>query len=197
METSYTSIRGLVWAIPILGFIGTVSGLSYAIGGFGRVLSQTDDPSQLIEALKGVTGGLATAFETTLLALVAALLVQMAITFQKKREEEFTKPEKVKAYKPVPLHKVTSRPKFTRGVCKPEPYPPKAKKLGIEGRVEIEVELRHDGTVGDAIVISGLGYDIDAAAIEAIRKCPFEPGSISGKPVTTRITVGITFIIED
>jgi biopolymer transport protein ExbB/TolQ len=89
METSYNSIRGLVWAIPILGFIGTVSGLSYAIGGFGRVLSQTDNPTQLIEALKGVTGGLATAFETTLLALIAALLVQMAMTFQKKREEEF------------------------------------------------------------------------------------------------------------
>jgi biopolymer transport protein ExbB/TolQ len=89
METSYNSIRGLVWAIPILGFIGTVSGLSYAIGGFGRVLSQTGDPSQLIDALKGVTGGLATAFETTLLALIAALLVQMAMTFQKKREEEF------------------------------------------------------------------------------------------------------------
>lgn len=89
METSFTAIRGLVWAIPILGFVGTVSGLSYAIGGFGRVLSQTDDPTQLIEALKGVTGGLATAFETTLLALIAALLVQMLMTFQKKREEEF------------------------------------------------------------------------------------------------------------
>ncbi|TWU05762.1 MotA/TolQ/ExbB proton channel family protein [Stieleria varia] len=89
METSFNLIRGLVWAIPILGFIGTVSGLSSAIGGFGRVLSQTDDPAQLIDALKGVTGGLATAFETTLLALIAALLVQMAMTFQKKREEEF------------------------------------------------------------------------------------------------------------
>lgn len=89
METSFNLIRGLVWAIPILGFIGTVSGLSLAIGGFGRVLSQTDDPGQLIDALKGVTGGLATAFETTLLALIAALLVQMAMTFQKKREEEF------------------------------------------------------------------------------------------------------------
>ena len=89
METSYNSVRGLVWAIPILGFIGTVSGLSGAIGGFGKVLSQTEDPSELIGALKGVTGGLATAFETTLLALVAALTVQMAITFLKKQEEEF------------------------------------------------------------------------------------------------------------
>jgi biopolymer transport protein ExbB/TolQ len=89
METSFTAIRGLVWAIPILGFVGTVSGLSTAIGGFGRVLSQTEDPSQLIQALKGVTGGLATAFETTLLSLIGALLVQMLMTFQKKQEEEF------------------------------------------------------------------------------------------------------------
>jgi len=89
METSFNLIRGLVWAIPILGFIGTVSGLSIAIGGFGRVLSQTEDPTKLIGALQGVTGGLATAFETTLLALMAALLVQMAMTFQKKQEEEF------------------------------------------------------------------------------------------------------------
>lgn len=89
METSFNLIRGLVWAIPILGFIGTVSGLSIAIGGFGSVLSQTDDPAKLISALQGVTGGLATAFETTLLALIAALLVQMTMTFQKKQEEEF------------------------------------------------------------------------------------------------------------
>ncbi len=88
-ETSYSLIRNLVWAIPILGFIGTVEGLSSAIGGFGRVLSDTQDPALLIGALKGVTGGLATAFETTLVALIAALLVQMAMTSLKKSEEEF------------------------------------------------------------------------------------------------------------
>ncbi len=123
--------------------------------------------------------------------------VRVGNTLMKAPEEEFTEPREVKAYKPVPLHKVTRRPTFERGVCKPEPYPPTAKKLGIEGRVELEVELRHDGTVGTVIVVSGLGYDIDAAAVEAIKNCPFEPGSISGRPVTTRIIIGITFIIED
>lgn len=88
-ETSYSTVRNLVWAIPILGFIGTVEGLSSAIGGFGRVLSETQDPSALIDALKGVTGGLATAFETTLVALVAALVVQMLMSILKKQEEEF------------------------------------------------------------------------------------------------------------
>lgn len=89
METSYALIRGFIWAIPVLGFIGTVMGLSVAIGGFGDVLSKTSDPSALADSLKGVTGGLSTAFETTLLALIFALFLQLMTTFLHKNEEEF------------------------------------------------------------------------------------------------------------
>ena len=88
-ETSYALLKGFVWAIPVLGFIGTVLGLSQAIGGFGSVLSNTEDMSQIANSLQLVTAGLATAFETTLEALVAALVIQMAFTFLKKSEEEF------------------------------------------------------------------------------------------------------------
>lgn len=89
METSFSLLRGFIWAIPVLGFIGTVMGLSVAIGGFGDVLSKTSDPAALAESLKGVTGGLATAFETTLLALLFALTLQLVVTFLHKSEEEF------------------------------------------------------------------------------------------------------------
>lgn len=89
METSYSLLRGFIWAIPVLGFIGTVLGLSVAIGGFGEVLSQTSDPTALADSLKGVTAGLSTAFETTLLALLFALVLQMLVTFLRKGEEEF------------------------------------------------------------------------------------------------------------
>jgi biopolymer transport protein ExbB/TolQ len=89
METSYALLRGLIWAIPVLGFIGTVLGLSDAIGQFSGVLQTADDISMIKDSLKGVTGGLATAFETTLQALVAALFIQMMLTFLKKSEEEF------------------------------------------------------------------------------------------------------------
>ena len=91
---------------------------------------------------------------------------------------------------------MTRRPRFKNGLCKPE-YPVRAKRLGIEGRVQLEVELRADGTVGEIKVVKSLGFGLDAAAIKAIKNCPFEPGQIAGQPVTTRITVGITFIIED
>lgn len=89
METSYSLVGGFVWAIPVLGFIGTVLGLSDAIGGFGAVLQQTEDMAQIKTALQGVTGGLSTAFVTTLQALVAALIIQLFLTFLKKSEQEF------------------------------------------------------------------------------------------------------------
>jgi hypothetical protein len=89
METSYALVQGFVWAIPVLGFIGTVLGLSGAIGKFSGVLGDAGDITQIASALKGVTGGLATAFDTTLVALVAALIVQLLMTVLKKEEEEF------------------------------------------------------------------------------------------------------------
>ena len=89
METSYALVQGFVWAIPVLGFIGTVLGLSQAIGEFTGVLGAAGDISHITSALKGVTGGLATAFDTTLVALVAALCIQMQMTVVKKEEEEF------------------------------------------------------------------------------------------------------------
>ncbi|MFI4852639.1 MAG: MotA/TolQ/ExbB proton channel family protein [Gimesia chilikensis] len=89
METSYALLSGFIWAIPVLGFIGTVLGLSQAIGGFGKVLQTSEELSQIKTSLQGVTGGLATAFETTLQALIAALFIQLILTFLKKSEEEF------------------------------------------------------------------------------------------------------------
>jgi biopolymer transport protein ExbB/TolQ len=89
MDTSYSLLRGFIWAIPVLGFIGTVLGLSDAIGAFGGMLGTVDDVSQITASLRDVTGGLAVAFETTLEALVAALAIQLFATFLRKSEEEF------------------------------------------------------------------------------------------------------------
>ena len=89
-ESSYGLLHGIVWAIPILGFIGTVTGLSGAIGSFGLVLGgESADISALKGGLEVVTGNLGIAFDTTFLALVLAMVVQLAMTFVKKREELF------------------------------------------------------------------------------------------------------------
>lgn len=88
-ESSYVIISGFLWAIPILGFIGTVLGLSIAIGEFGSVMGAAGQADALLPALKQVTSGLGLAFDTTLEALVAALVIQLLITFLRKSEQEF------------------------------------------------------------------------------------------------------------
>ncbi|MFP6886241.1 MAG: MotA/TolQ/ExbB proton channel family protein, partial [Opitutales bacterium] len=83
---SYSLINGFNWAIPVLGFIGTVLGLGAAIGEFGITIQNTEDIAALKSSLTSVTGGLATAFDTTLLGLVASIVVQMLMTFRKRQE---------------------------------------------------------------------------------------------------------------
>lgn len=89
ITSSYSLVNGFVWAIPVLGFIGTVLGLSQAISAFGLTLQAGGDLSGIKQSLQGVTAGLATAFETTLIALVAALIVQLLMTYMQSREGEF------------------------------------------------------------------------------------------------------------
>ena len=88
VETSYSLLYGFLWAIPVLGFVGTVEGLSVAIGEFGNVLQQGANMEALTGSLQVVTGGLATAFETTLIALVLALFLHLWTTAMRKAEDD-------------------------------------------------------------------------------------------------------------
>lgn len=88
VQSSYTLINVFIWAIPILGFIGTVIGISAAVGGFSGSLDQAQDISVLKESLNSVTGGLATAFDTTLVALVMSMLVMFPSSSMQKAEED-------------------------------------------------------------------------------------------------------------
>ena len=84
---SYSLLNGFLWAIPVLGFIGTVLGLGNAIGAFGGAIATA---STDMDALKGeltkVTEGLKTAFDTTLLGLLGSMVVQIVVTFRKRQE---------------------------------------------------------------------------------------------------------------
>lgn len=89
MDSSYGLLSGIIWVIPILGFIGTVVGLSGAIGGFGAVLNTDASVSSLRDGLAPVTSNLGIAFDTTFVALVLAMIIQMMMTFLRKQEELF------------------------------------------------------------------------------------------------------------
>jgi biopolymer transport protein ExbB/TolQ len=90
VDGSYSSINMLLFALPILGFIGTVLGLGSAIGGFGQTLSVgTENLDGLIGSLQGVAGGLSVAFDTTLLALICTLILQIYASYMRSRETAF------------------------------------------------------------------------------------------------------------
>ena len=88
VDSSYTILKVFIWAIPILGFIGTVIGISAAVGGFSGGMDDATDISALKESLGSVTGGLSTAFDTTLVALVMSMLVMFPSSSMQKSEED-------------------------------------------------------------------------------------------------------------
>ncbi len=83
---SYIMLRAFLWAIPLLGFIGTVVGLSHAIGGMN--FENSDKIEEVVGSLKGVTSGLGTAFDATLLGLVLAVTLNFPLNSLAKHEDE-------------------------------------------------------------------------------------------------------------
>ena len=83
---SYIMLRAFLWAIPLLGFIGTVVGLSHAISGmsFGNV----EDVGKIVGSINNVTSGLGTAFDATLLGLIFAVFLNFPLNSLAKHEEE-------------------------------------------------------------------------------------------------------------
>jgi biopolymer transport protein ExbB/TolQ len=81
---SYSLLKVFLWAIPILGFIGTVIGLSSAIGS----MDLSKELDQIIASIGKVTSGLGTAFDTTLLGLVLALFLQFPMSALAKQEDD-------------------------------------------------------------------------------------------------------------
>ena len=78
-EASYALLRFITWAIPILGFLGTVLGITDAISNV--------TPEQLEKNMSSVTGGLSLAFDATALGLGLTMLL-MFLTFLVERIEQ-------------------------------------------------------------------------------------------------------------
>ena len=70
LDSELSLLRYIAWAIPAIGFIGTVRGI-------GDALSQAHRAMQ--GDLSGVTAGLGTAFNSTLVALLLSLLLMFLL----------------------------------------------------------------------------------------------------------------------
>jgi biopolymer transport protein ExbB/TolQ len=81
-HNSFALVRIVIWATPMLGFLGTVMGIAKALGNL--------DPTQLAtdpaEAMQGLLSGLYVAFDTTAVALVLSIVL-MFLQFLVERVE--------------------------------------------------------------------------------------------------------------
>ncbi len=88
VSSSYSIVKVFIWALPIMGFIGTVIGVSSAVASLAGSLESASDISAIKDSLKDVFGGLGVAFDTTLLALVLSLFVKIPTSALQKAEED-------------------------------------------------------------------------------------------------------------
>lgn len=86
VDSSFTLLHVFIWAIPILGFLGTVIGISQAVGQFSATLQSASDIGALKESLNGITAGLGVAFDTTLVALTMSILIMFPTSSLQKAE---------------------------------------------------------------------------------------------------------------
>lgn len=87
IETGFLVTRTMIWALPMLGFLGTVLGISVSIGGFSGLLANVEDLEKVKSSLTQVTGGLSTAFDTTLLGIIAAVVCMLMMSITEKAEQ--------------------------------------------------------------------------------------------------------------
>jgi TonB family protein len=79
-------------------------------------------------------------------------------------------------------------------IRKTEPeYTQEAKRAGIEGAILLYVEVGTDGRAHRIRVLKGLGYGLDAKAIDAIREWRFLPGTKNGVPIVSPATIEVKF----
>jgi hypothetical protein len=87
-DSSYIGVRFAALIVPILGFIGTVYGISQAILGFTDVLQGAADFSSLKPALRGVVSNMGLAFGVTLMALLGSGIILLVSSIVQHREDD-------------------------------------------------------------------------------------------------------------
>lgn len=78
MQSSYALVWFVIWAVPIMGFLGTIIGITDAVGNL--------NPKALEESLNGVTSGLGVAFDTTALSLSLSVVLMFVKYFIERYE---------------------------------------------------------------------------------------------------------------
>jgi len=87
LDNSFASTQFLIWLLPTAGFLGTVYGMTHALGSFSSVIGTTTSEFGLASSLTDTTRNLGIAFHTTLVGL-AAVIPLLAFTTALRRRSQ-------------------------------------------------------------------------------------------------------------
>lgn len=76
------------------------------------------------------------------------------------------------------------------------PYPPDARRAGVQGAVLLELLVDPQGRVREARVLKPLFASLDVAALEAAKKLVFKPARAGDQSVAVRIRYAYRFVLE-
>ena len=165
IDLKYNMMRYLVWLIPTLGFIGTVVGIALALGEAGN-MPVTSDAVALSDWMKSLTGSLALAFNTTLVALMLSAVLVFLMHIAQGREEAALNPGGSvllgQPYQPA-LREVAaaSRPKrWLRLVGKTPSGQPATRGIGREKTKPRNQHLQHVGAGSICVRTWGVYADV-------------------------------------
>ena len=84
----FTLTRYILYLLPVIGFIGTVEGISKALMNISKVLPMVKNLDGFMSNLTSVTGALQIAFDSTLLALFLSASLMLVLTLVFRRMED-------------------------------------------------------------------------------------------------------------
>lgn len=98
--------------------------------------------------------------------------------------------------RPTPVAAPAVRVPASMPAACPQPaWPPGEKRRGAQGRVTLHFTVEADGKVSAAAVIRSSGYPaLDQAARDALAKCVFQPETLDGKPVASKVIMPYEWI---
>ena len=76
------------------------------------------------------------------------------------------------------------------------PYPPEARKKGVEGPVVMDLLIDSSGQVRKVDLVSGPEESLNQAALQALPQFKFRPAEIEGRAVAVRIRYVYRFVLE-
>jgi TonB family protein len=76
-------------------------------------------------------------------------------------------------------------------------YPDIAKKAEKEGKVILKATIDEDGIPRDIVALTNLGYGLEEAAIQMLRKCTYRPATKAGKPISLEVEIPVVFSLKD